>query len=151
MDSFIRGIVIFVFLLILMRLSGKRTFSQNNVFNAILLIIISESISPAFEADDHSITDSLMISATLIFMNITISYIKQYWPGFENILDNLPLILIEKGKLNERRMNKSRIDLADILSSARETQGIEHVNQIKYAVLERDGKLSIIPTEEAKK
>jgi len=82
---------------------------------------------------------------TLIGLDIALSLLKQRSPTFELLIDDTPLIIVEDGRPLKERMDKARIDESDILASARELQGLERMDQIKYAVLERSGGVSIIP------
>jgi uncharacterized membrane protein YcaP (DUF421 family) len=75
---------------------------------------------------------------------VVLAALKQFFPRLETIRDGQPVIVVDNGKLVQRTMQKSRVDEEDILSAAREQQGLERLEQIKYAILERDGTISII-------
>lgn len=147
MESVIRGVVVYFFLLLIFRISGKRTLSQNNSFDLVLLLIISETTQQAMVDNDHSITNGFMLILTLIGVSIGLSLLKQKVPTLERWLDGTPLVIIEDGKMLNARMNKVRVDEADILEAARSLQGLERLDQIKYAILERNGDITIIPTK----
>ena len=147
MESVIRGVVVYFFLLLIFRISGKRTLSQNNSFDLVLLLIISETTQQAMVDNDHSITNGFMLILTLIGVSIGLSLLKQKFPTLERWLDGTPLVIIEDGKMLNARMNKVRVDEADILEAARSLQGLERLDQIKYAILERNGDITIIPTK----
>lgn len=147
MESVIRGVVVYFFLLLIFRISGKRTLSQNNSFDLVLLLIISETTQQAMVDNDHSITNGFMLILTLIGVSIGLSLLKQKVPTLERWLDGTPLVIIEDGKMLNARMNKVRVDEADILEAARSLQGLERLDQIKYAILERNGDITVIPTK----
>jgi uncharacterized membrane protein YcaP (DUF421 family) len=147
MDSVIRGLVVYLFLLVIFRLSGKRTLAQATTFDLALLLIISETTQEAMIDDDHSIMNALLLILTLVGLDILISLWKQRSKSLERWVDDVPLILLENGRPMKDRMDKSRVDEADILNAARERQGLERLDQIKYAVLERSGGITIIPQE----
>lgn len=149
MDTIIRGAVIYIFLLIIFRISGKRTLYDATVFDFVLLLIIAETTQQALLGDDFSITNGLLLIVTLIFMDICMSLLKQKFKLFGKVVDGTPLILLDNGKLLPERMKKERVDEGDILESARAMHGLERLNQIKYAILEKDGKITIIPQENA--
>ncbi|HWP42191.1 MAG TPA: YetF domain-containing protein [Blastocatellia bacterium] len=151
MDSVIRGLIVYFFLLLMFRLSGKRTLAQTTSFDLVLLLIISETTQEAMVDNDHSITNSFLLIMTLVGASIALSYLKQYLPALDKWLDGAPFIIIENGKLHEDRMSKARIDESDILEAARSLQGLERVEQIKYAVVERSGAITIVPMPEAKR
>lgn len=74
----------------------------------------------------------------------------QHSPSIDRLIEGMPLIIVERGRPLEDRMRKSRVDLADIHTAAHELQGLERLDQIKYAVLERSGGISIVPQENAR-
>jgi uncharacterized membrane protein YcaP (DUF421 family) len=146
MESVLRATAVYVFLLVLFRLSGKRTLAQVTTFDFVLLLIISEATQQALVDGDNSMTNAFLLVATLVALNILFSEIKQRFKPAERVLDGLPLLLVEHGNLLHDRMAKERIDEDDVLDAAREHHGLERLEQIKYAVLERNGKISIIPS-----
>jgi uncharacterized membrane protein YcaP (DUF421 family) len=147
MNPVIRGLIIYLFLMLVFRLSGKRTLAQTTPFEFILLLIISEVTQQALVGEDYSITTSLILITTLVGVDLLLSLIKQKWRGFEKVSDGSPLIVAANGKLLQNRANKSRVSEEDILEAARNLHGLERMEQIKYAVLELDGTISIIPME----
>jgi uncharacterized membrane protein YcaP (DUF421 family) len=132
-------------LLIIFRVSGKRSLAQITTFDFVLLLIISEATQQALLGDDFSLINAFVVIITLIGLDIALSLLKQRSPTFELLIDDTPLIIVEDGRPLKERMDKARIDESDILASARELQGLERMDQIKYAVLERSGGVSIIP------
>ncbi len=148
MDSVIRAIVIYLFLLVVFRVSGKRTLSQITPFDFILLLIIGDASSQALMWDDFSLANAFLVIVTLVGVDIGISFIKQRSERFERIVDSVPLVIVENGELLKDRMDKARIDEVDIMAKARELQGLERLDQIKYAVVERSGGITIIPKQQ---
>jgi uncharacterized membrane protein YcaP (DUF421 family) len=149
MNPVIRGIIIYLFLMLVFRLSGKRTLAQTTPFELVLLLIISEVTQQALVGEDYSITASLILITTLIGVDLIFSVIKQKWKAFEEVTEGSPLIIVADGKLLPTRASKSRVSEEDVLEAARNLHGLERLDQIKYAVLELDGTISIIPKEPA--
>ncbi|HEU4603101.1 MAG TPA: YetF domain-containing protein [Steroidobacteraceae bacterium] len=147
MDSVVRATVVYAVLLILFRLAGKRTLAEVTTFDFVLLLIISEATQQAMVGSDNSMTNSLLLVGTLVGLNILMSELKQRFAVVERVLDGMPLLIVEHGKPLQDRMAKERVDVDDVLDAARESHGLERLDQIKYAVLERNGKISIIPGE----
>lgn len=147
MESVIRGLVVYVFLLLIFRIAGKRTLSENTNFDLVLLLIISETTQQAMVDNDHSITNGFLLILTLIGASIGLSLLKQRFPALEQWLEGTPLVIIENGKVLEDRMDKTRVDEADILEAARSLRGLERLDQIKYAIVERNGDITIVPAE----
>jgi uncharacterized membrane protein YcaP (DUF421 family) len=147
MDSVIRAAAIYLFLFIVFRIAGKRSLAEVTTFDFVLILLIGEAASDALSSGDHSFTNAAILIVTLIGIDIAISLLTERSSFLAKVVDSVPLILIDNGKLLEDRMKKVRIDEADILHYARESQGIERLDQIKYAILERSGGVSIIPKE----
>ena len=145
MDAVLRALAVYAILLVVFRISGKRTLAQITPFDFVLLLVIGESTQQALLGDDFSITNAAIVIATLIGMNILLSEIKDRSPRAEAWLDDTPLVIVDQGRLLHDRMHRERIGEDDILHAAREAHGIERLDEIKYAVLERSGGISIVP------
>jgi uncharacterized membrane protein YcaP (DUF421 family) len=145
MEPILRAFLVYVFLLVVFRFAGRRTFAQMTNFDFVLLLIISEATQNAMIGENYSITNGFLVILTLIGIDILLSLLKQRSQVLEQWLDGLPLVLVENGKTFKDRMARARIDENDVLSAARELQGLERMDQIKYAVLEVSGGISIIP------
>jgi len=145
MEPILRGAAVYFTLLIIFRIAGKRSLSQITTFDLVLVLIISEVVPEAMSANDASMLNAFLLVITLIGLDVLISLIKQRSPAFSNLVDSVPVVLIENGKIHKDRMDKARVDEDDILESARELQGIERMDQIKHAVLERSGHVTVIP------
>lgn len=145
MESVIRGVAIYVFLWLIFRISGKRTLAETSPFELVLLLIISEVTNQAMVDSDHSITNAFLLIMTLTGMSVLLSFIKHYSSTASRWLDGLPLPLIKDGKLLRQNLDKARVDEEEILMSARYTQGVERMEDIKEATVENDGKISIVP------
>lgn len=145
MDSVGRGFAIYVILLIVMRLSGRRTVAQMTPFDFVLLLIVAETTQQALLGDDFSIINATVLILTLFSLDIVLSYMKQWSPRARLVLDGTPTVLIADGEIDARAIKRARIDIEDILAAAREQEGLSRLDQIKFAVLESDGGISILP------
>ena len=150
MYSILRGVAVYIFLLIIFRIAGKRALSEITTFDFVLLLIISEVVQQALIGNDNSMTNAFLLVITLVGLDIAISLWKQKSQSVEKILENIPLILVDHGKPIQERLEKERVNEAEILSRARELQGLERMDQIKYAVLETNGGITIVPMEQGK-
>lgn len=147
MDSVLRATAVYLVLLVLFRLSGKRTLAEVTTFDFILLLIISEATQQAMVGSDNSMTNAFLLVATLVGLNIVFSELKQHSKPIEHLLDGIPLLIVANGEPLHDRMEKERVDVDDVLDAAREGHGLERLDQIRYAILERNGKISIIPAD----
>ena len=150
MDAVLRGAAIYLILLVIVRLAGRRTLGEMTAFDFVLLLIIAETTQQALLGEDFSVTNAFLLITTLVGLDILIAWIKNKSPFFERVIDGLPMVLVQDGKPIEDRMRMSRIDESDVMSAARELQGLERMEQIKYAVLEANGAISIVPMEGAR-
>ena len=149
MDSVIRGFAVYAFLLLVFRIAGKRTLNQITTFDVVLLLIISESIQQAMIDTDNSVTNAFLLVITLIGLDIALSVVKRRSTRLGRLLDGTPILVVEDGRMHRERMAKERIDEADILSAARELHGLERLDQIKHAVVEVSGRITVIPKRNA--
>jgi uncharacterized membrane protein YcaP (DUF421 family) len=147
MEAIIRALAIYLFLLLIMRISGRRTLAQMTNFDMILVLIISEATQQALLGEDFSIINSFLVIITLVGTDIILSLLKLKFPSLSKVIDGVPTVLLKDGKPIEERLKKARVDEDEILESARINQGIGTMDEIKYAVLEIDGDISIIPKE----
>ncbi len=145
MESVIRPALVYLFLLLLLRMTGKRTLAQITSFDFVLLLIISEATQQALIGEDNSMINGAIVVATLIGLNILMSLLKQRSKWFDRLLDDIPLVIVADGKPLKERMDKSRVDEDDVLDAAREHHGLERMEQIRPAILERDGQSSSSP------
>lgn len=145
MEPVIRGLLVYGFLLVVFRIAGKRTLSEATSFDLVLALIISETVQQAMVDSDHSMTTGMILVLTLVATDIGLSLVKQRLPAVETILEGKAVLLVDNGQLLEANMQRERIDSDDILEAAREQRGIEDFEQIKYAVVERGGHITIVP------
>ena len=107
------------------------------------------TIQQAMVGHNHSMTNAMLLIVTLVGADVLLSVIKQRFRPVDKWLDSLPLIIVKDGRLIVDRTESERVDEQDILEAARLQHGLETLSQIKYAVLERGGKISIVPTNHA--
>jgi len=127
------------------RLAGRRTLSDLTTFDFVLLLIIGEATQQALLGDDFSIVNAMVVIVSLVVFDIALSLLKNQSRWVAKLIDGEPMIIVEDGQILARRVRKARIGEADILEAARHSQGLERIDQIKFAILEKNGKISIIP------
>ncbi len=147
MDSVARALVVYAFLLVIFRIAGKRALSDVTTFDLVLTLIVSEAIQQALIDGDDSLTNAFLVVLTLVGANVGLSMLKTRSPRLDRLIDGQPLLLVAHGRAFEDRMRNERVDADDILMAARD-RGVERMAQIKYAVLERGGSISIIEADE---
>ncbi len=150
MDTVLRTVTVYVILLIIFRISGKRSLSQITTFDFILLLIISEATQQALVGEDFSITNACVIIASLVALDMMFSWFECRSPLFSRVISSLPVVIVENGRLIEDRAKKEGVTLSDVLAQGREKHGLERLEQFKYAILESHGGISVIPTDDAR-
>jgi uncharacterized membrane protein YcaP (DUF421 family) len=149
MNPVIRGICVYLFLLLVFRIMGKRSLSETTTFDLLVLLIISEVTQQAMVDTDNSLTAAFILITTLLSMDLLFTLLKQPFRKFEKIVEGTPLIIVDHGIPLKQRMKKSRVDESDVLQAARANLGLEKMEEVKYAVLEKDGSISIIPFDKS--
>ncbi|MBC7792027.1 MAG: DUF421 domain-containing protein [Anaerolineae bacterium] len=149
MDSVMRAVAVYLFLLAIFRLAGKRSLANITTFDLVLTLIISESIQQSLTGKDSSMTNALLLITTFVGLDIILSLLKHRSRGVDRLLDGVPLVLIRAGEMLQERLNKERVDKQEILTAARLQRGTTRLEDIDYAVLEPGGQISVIAKEGA--
>lgn len=144
MDAALRAGAMYIALIILFKIAGRRSLVDLTTFDFVLLLIIGEATQQALLGDDFSFTNAVLVIATLIAMDVGFSLAKQRFNRLATVLDDGALILVENGKPLSQRLAKARLTEADIMETARSNEGVERMDEIRYAILERNGSISII-------
>lgn len=147
MEMVFRALAIYLILLVVFKIAGRRALLQMTSFDLILLLIISEATQQALLGNDFSVTGAMLTIVTLVVVDILFGLMKKYLSGAENLLDGSPVILVENGVPLTDKLKKVDVSCDDILVAARQNQGITEFSKIKYAILERNGHISIIPVD----
>ena len=147
MEAILRVVAMYLFLLLVFRVTGRRTLGESTTYDLLLLLVISETTQQAMVGQDHSMTHAFLLIITFLTLDVLMSVLKQHSHRVERILEDVPLIIVEHGRPLKERMDRVRIDEADVLEAARRLQGIQRLDQIKYAVLERSGTIFVIAND----
>ena len=150
MDTVLRSAAVYMFLLVIFRISGKRSLSQITTFDFILLLIISEATQQALVGNDFSIVNTFLVIASLVVFDVMFSWMENRSPAFGRVVGGLPVVIVDHGRMLEDRAKREGVTLTEVLTAGRETHGLERLEQIKYAILERHGGISVIPAESAR-
>lgn len=137
----LRGALVFLGVLFLMRISGKRTLGQFTPFDLIVLILIGNAVQNGMNGGDNSLTVALILSVTLIALNSMLAYVTSRSRTAEKLIEGEPIVLAENGKVFHDRLKQELISTYDFRQSMRE-EGIGSVSEIRIARLETNGKIS---------
>ncbi|MBD9564276.1 DUF421 domain-containing protein [Pseudomonas sp. PDM09] len=147
MDSVLRAAVMYLALMVLFKIAGRRSLAELTTFDFVLLMIIGEATQQALLGNDFSLTNSMLVIVTLIAIDVGLSLLKQRSQWVQRLIDGGPTIIVENGKILHERLRHARLVEADVMEAARSSQGIETLEQIKFAIIERNGKISVIAQE----
>jgi uncharacterized membrane protein YcaP (DUF421 family) len=145
MESVIKSAIVFLVLWLVIRASGRRTLGQLTVFDFILFLIIGGVAQRALTAQDYSLTHAFLIIATFVVIDVLMSLVERDVPPVARILKGLPTIVVENGRVMSGRLRRARLTEDDVLQAARRLHGLETMNEIKFAIFEASGEISIIP------
>jgi len=147
MDSVLKALLIYVVLWLLIRISGRRTLAELSTFDLILFLIIGGATQRALIGQDYSLINAFVVITTLIAIDILVGLVERDFSLFGKIIKGVPTILVDDGHLLTGRMRRARITADEIMERARSVHGLETLEQIKYAILEASGDISIIPRD----
>ena len=137
----------YFFLLLTVRVLTRRPGAQMTLFEFVIVFLIGGVIILATVGNDRSVTNCALAVITVGLLHRAVSGAKTKWPALSAIIDGKPVLLLRKGEWQERSMAGMKLAPEDVMASAR-TKGIKHFEQIDYAVLERNGGISVIEKEE---
>jgi uncharacterized membrane protein YcaP (DUF421 family) len=143
MDIVLRAVVVFTFLLVLTRVIGRRELSSLQPFDLILLIILGDAVQQGLTQDDYSLTGSLLAVGTIAVLQVFVSWISYRFPRTRPIIEGVPIVVVQDGRPIEDNLKRERLDIDEIAEAARQ-EGIAHIADVQWAVLETTGKLSFI-------
>ena len=149
MDIVIRAAIIFLFVFVLTRALGRRELSSLEPFDLILLVVTGDLIQQGVTQSDYSLTGALLAITTIGLLTVALSFLSFRVRRLRPILEGEPLILLEDGEPIEANLRRQRISLEEIQAEARLAQ-IRDLGQVRWAVLETDGKISFIQRDDLK-
>ncbi|MEA1008358.1 hypothetical protein CN491_14180 [Bacillus cereus] len=145
-----RTMLLYVIILIIFRLMGKREIGELSVLDLVVFIMLGEMAVVAIENTDKSLLHQLVPMTFLMCIQIVLSVISLKFQRFRHLIEGEPAILINAGKIDEKKMRKQRYNIDDLMMQLRE-QGVGDVRDVEYAILEPSGKLSIFQKQKSKK
>lgn len=141
-EFIVRGLVVYLFLLVLVRISGKRTVGQFTPFDLLVVMLLSEAVSNSLSGSDDSLIGGLIIAVTLVGANLVIAVITAYSRRAANVVDGSAVLLGRDGKVFDHVRKASRVSESDIEEALREADC--SLEDTQYIFLEADGKISIL-------
>jgi uncharacterized membrane protein YcaP (DUF421 family) len=144
-----RGVVVYIAAFTLMRLSGKKEIGEMGPAEFVAVLLISDALQNAMVGDDRSITSGVAMAAILVGMSAIIRYVTWRWRKAADILDGAPELLVYRGRPMEEPLRRNRISMHEFRSMLRQ-KGIVRMSDVREAVLEPDGALSVVKYSDLK-
>ena len=141
-EFILRGLVVYVFLIVLLRLTGKRQIGQLSPFDLVLLLILSNAVQNSMNAGDNSLVGGLILATTLVAVNYLVGLITFKSKKLEAIIEGRPQVIIYEGKLFEDVMNDTKLTRQELDSTLRHS-GYFDIKDVKLAILENSGSVTV--------
>jgi uncharacterized membrane protein YcaP (DUF421 family) len=143
----VRSAVVYVFLLILLRFTGKRQIGQLAPFDLVLLLVLSNAVQNAMTGGDNSVLGGLVSASTIVALNSAVAVVTSRSKKAEDHIEGHPLVLIHNGRLYDQMLDRANITRHELNSALRQA-GCACVEDVKYAVLENNGAISVVARQE---
>jgi uncharacterized membrane protein YcaP (DUF421 family) len=143
MDIAIRAVVLYAFLVFLMRVIGRRELSSLSGLDLVLLIVLGDAIQQGLTQDDYSVTGALIAITTIAAVQSFTSYLSFRSRRFRKVVEGSPIVVVQDGKLIERNLKRERMS-PDELSEAMRQQQIATFDDVAWGILEANGRISFI-------
>jgi len=141
-EKIVRAILVYAFLIVAMRLVGKRELGQMNTLDLVVLLLVANAVQNGIIGNDVSVTGAFIGAAALFFFNETLNRLGYVIPWAGKLVEGDPTYLIRKGTVDKMELFKASISLPELRSIARR-QGFSDLDQVKTAILETNGAVSM--------
>lgn len=139
-----RGLLIYFFLILLLRATGKRQIGQMSPFDLVLLMVLSNAVQNSMVGGDNSVTAGLILAVTLVAANWIVGKITSSSKTMEKLIEGSPQVLFHNGKVYERILSEDQITRQELIAAVHKA-GYDGLDEIRTAILENDGTISVIP------
>lgn len=146
METVIRVVLIYLFLMVALRLMGKREFGELAPFDFVVLLLIPEMFSQAMVREDFSLTNALIAVSTLLCLVFATSLLNYRFERVGRAIAGTPTVLVRHGSLVPHNLDRERVAPGEVLD-AMHASGLHRMSEVRWAILETDGKITVIPWE----
>jgi len=143
LEKILRPVIVYLFLVVALRLAGKRELAQLNPFDLVVLLTLSNTVQNAIIGDDNTVTGGLIGAATLLALNYFVVRFLYSHDRIDHIVEGNPDVLIEDGKIKLARLKEELITLSE-LEAAAHRQGFTTLDEVESAVLEPGGTMAFL-------
>jgi uncharacterized membrane protein YcaP (DUF421 family) len=143
-EKILRSVAVYGFLLVAFRVAGKRQLGQMTAFDLIVLLIISNVLQNAAIGNDNSLGGGLLGATVIILLNLLIAWMTFRHKRLERIVEDSPTILVKHGHVLRANLARELMSMAELRASLRK-EGVATMSEVRYAILEEDGHVTVIP------
>jgi uncharacterized membrane protein YcaP (DUF421 family) len=143
MDLVIRAVVLYVFVIVMMRVVGRRELSTLAPVDLVLLIVLGDALQQGLTQDDYSLTGAITVVSTIAVLQVATSYLTYRSRRAKKILQGSPVVLIEDGNLIEGNLKRERLQPEDVAEEMR-IDGIGSFDEVRWGILESNGQFSFV-------
>ena len=143
MEIVLRSAAVFVFLWFLTRMIGKKELAEISSFELVLLVVIGDLVQQGVTQEDMSVTGAILATGTIALLVVSMSYVSFRWRRADRVVEGIPVVIVSDGRMVTESMRLERLTEYEVVSAARE-QGIGDVADVRFGVLEPDGKFSFV-------
>ena len=142
-EFLLRAGIVYVFLIAILRLTGKRQVGQMAPFDLVLLLVLSNAVQNSMNGGDTSLVGGLISAASLVSINWLVGWITYRSKTMESIIEGRPILLVHDGKVDHSALGKSQMTIHELNSSLR-AEGAASIDVVKFAILENNGRVTVI-------
>jgi len=146
-EKVLRTVVVYLFILVAFRFTGKRQVGQLTPFDLVVLLIISNVVQNAVIGPDNSLGGGILGAVTILTLNYLDVEASYRFKSARRLLEGKPVLLVHNGRVIHENLNHERITLEDLQGALRRS-GVENASQVRFAVLEENGQISVVPKQE---
>jgi uncharacterized membrane protein YcaP (DUF421 family) len=139
----LRSAAVFVFLWFLMRIIGKKELAEISAFELVLLVVIGDLVQQGVTQEDMSVTGAILATGTIALLVVAMSYAGFRWKRADRVVEGIPVVIVSDGRMVAESVRVERLTEDEVVSAARE-QGIGDIADVRFGVLEPDGKFSFV-------
>ncbi|WP_306589472.1 DUF421 domain-containing protein [Geothrix sp. 21YS21S-4] len=145
-EFILRGVLVYGFLLLMLRLMGKREVGQMATFDLVLLLILSNAVQNSMNAGDNTVLGGFLLVGALMGLNVVVSWLTWRSKRVERVLEGGPRIVIHHGVINQSVLDSERITHHELMAAVRRA-GLADLEGVRVAILETNGQINVIPKE----
>ena len=146
-DIILKTVIFYLILIVIIRLLGKREVGEISVFDLVVILLVADIATMAITDEWSLVIPSILSLLALLFLQKIFAFVSLYFPKVRRVIDYYPSVIIYEGKLNLKEMKKQKYTIDDLIAQTR-TNGVMDLNEIRLAILESTGQLSVFKKDE---